>query len=72
MIDGIDALTFEDRQQLLRIVVERVVVSNNSVSVETVIPSDNQHAGLLCTCHPELDSGSLSTRNQPRGTEHLN
>ena len=58
---GLDVLTFEEQQQLLRLVVERTVVTGNSVRVETVIPTDKQHAGLLRTRHPELDSGSVGS-----------
>jgi hypothetical protein len=46
------------------LVVERSIVTGNSVRVETVIPAGKQHAGLLRTCHPELDSGSLSTETR--------
>jgi hypothetical protein len=49
---GICALTFEERHQLLRLVIERVVVKDDSVIVEMVIPSDGQRAGLLGTRHP--------------------
>ena len=35
-------------------------VKDDSVRVETVIPSDGHHAGLLGTCHLELDSGSVT------------
>ncbi len=55
---GLDVLTFEERQKLLRLVVERAVVTGNSVRIETVIPTDKQHVGLLRTRVPELDSGS--------------
>ena len=58
---GLDLLTFEEQQLLLGLVVGRSIVTGNSVRVETVIPAGKQHAGLLRTCHPELDSGSFST-----------
>ncbi len=35
---GIDSLNFDERQKLLQLVVERVMVENGVVSVETVIP----------------------------------
>lgn len=57
---GLGTLTFEERQQLLRLVVEKAIVKDNSVRVETIIPSDGQHAGLLGTRHPELDSVSVT------------
>ena len=50
---GLNTLSFEERQQLLRLVVERIIVKDNSVRVETVIPADGQKAGLLSTRHPE-------------------
>ncbi|MCH7972113.1 MAG: recombinase zinc beta ribbon domain-containing protein, partial [Chloroflexi bacterium] len=61
---GLSNLTFEERQHLLRLVVERVIVRDNLVRVETVIPSDRQRAGLLRTRHPELDSGSAFKTEQ--------
>ena len=53
---GLDSLTFEDRQQLLRLVIERITVADSRVSVETVIPvgTDAVH---LRTGHPELIEG---------------
>jgi len=62
---GLSNLTFEERQQLLRPVVERVIVKDDSVRIETLIPSDRQRAGLLRTRHPELDSGSTSRIERP-------
>ena len=56
---GLDNLTFEERRKLLGLIVERAVVNGNSVRVETIIPSDRQHAGLLRTRHRERDSGSM-------------
>ena len=50
---GLDSLAFEERQQLLRLVVERAIVKDNSVRVETIIQSDKQNSGLLGTRHPE-------------------
>ncbi|MDA1279428.1 MAG: recombinase family protein [Chloroflexi bacterium] len=58
---GLGNLTFEERQKLLRLIVERAVVNDNSVRVETIIPSDRQHTGLLRTRHPEASSESLTT-----------
>ncbi len=34
---GLEAMTFAERQQLLRLVIERVTVDNGSVRIETVI-----------------------------------
>ena len=51
---GLDALTFEERQQLLRLVVERTTVENGRVLIETVIPTGQ---GNLCNRRPELVEG---------------
>ena len=63
--DGLDALTFEEQQNLLRLVVERTVVKDRRVRIETVIPTDKQHTGLLSTRHPGLDAGPVSKIRQP-------
>ena len=39
VVQGLDALTFEERQQLLRLVVESITVEDGRVRVETVIPT---------------------------------
>jgi len=66
VVSGLDVLTFEERQKLLRLVVERTIVKDNRVRIETVIPTDKQHAGLLRARHPELDSGSVPETAQPQ------
>ncbi len=38
------ALTFEDRQRLLQLVVERVTVKDGRVQADSVIPSDGSDA----------------------------
>ena len=38
---GLYGMTFEDRQQLLRLVVERVTVEDGVARIETVIPLEN-------------------------------
>ena len=38
----LDTLTFEDRQQLLRLVVDTIIIENGRVRVATVIPTE-QH-----------------------------
>ena len=50
---GLDALTFEERERPLRLVVERITVDNGTVRIETVIPSDDK----LRTAHPEPVEG---------------
>ncbi len=47
--EGLDRLSFEERQELLRLVVDRVTVKNGTVSIETVIPNST-------------DGGQLRTR----------
>ncbi len=46
---GLGTMTFEERQQLLRLVVERVTVKDSTVHIETVIPLDDK----LRTAHGE-------------------
>ena len=38
---GLDAMNFEERQQLLRLVVERITVEDGRVRIETIIPTGN-------------------------------
>jgi len=42
---GLESLTFEERQQLLRLVVERIVVEDGKVRVDGIIPLDGRIAG---------------------------
>lgn len=44
---GMDSLTFDGRQQLLRLVVERITVDNGVVRVETVIPTEQNNLRRL-------------------------
>ncbi|MFH1140405.1 MAG: recombinase family protein, partial [Chloroflexota bacterium] len=53
---GLDAMTFDERQQLLRLVVERITVEDGRVRIETVIPMGEE--GKLRTRHPEPVEGS--------------
>ncbi len=39
---GLDSLTFEERQQLLRLVVERITLADGRVRIETVIPTGGE------------------------------
>ena len=50
---GLENMAFEERQQLLRLVVEQVTVSDDVVTVETVIPSGD-HSAHLRTPRGEL------------------
>ncbi len=38
---GLEAMTYEERRQLLRLVVERITVEDHTVRIETVIPTGN-------------------------------
>jgi site-specific DNA recombinase len=49
---GLDAMTFEERRQLLRLVVERITVEDAKVRVEAIIPIDGDKVQLR-TRHPE-------------------
>jgi site-specific DNA recombinase len=48
---GLEHMTFEERQQLLRLIVERIIVENGRVKVETVIPTESD--GKLRNVHSE-------------------
>jgi len=39
--DGLDKMSFEERQQLLRLVVDRVTVEDGTARIDTVIPGQN-------------------------------
>ncbi len=54
---GLESLSFEDRQKLLRIVVERITVEDNRVRIETIVPPDQDV--LLLTRRPGLIEGPL-------------
>ncbi|MCH7997476.1 MAG: hypothetical protein IIB11_06870 [Chloroflexi bacterium] len=41
-----DNLTFEEKQQLLRLVVERIIVDSGKVTIETVIPTGRDDVKL--------------------------
>ena len=43
---GLETLTFEERQQLLRLVVERITVDNGRVRIETIIPTGDDGVQL--------------------------
>ena len=54
---GIDSLAFEERQQLLRLVVESITVQDDRVRIATIIPTDGDE-GQLRARHLELVEGS--------------
>ncbi len=51
--EGLDQLSFEERQELLRLVVEQVTVEDETVRIETVIPNPAE-GGQLRTRRGEL------------------
>ena len=53
---GLKALTFEERQRLLRLVVEQIKVDDGRVYIETVIPTGDDDVQLR-TRHPEHVEG---------------
>nr|AJG38137.1 putative invertase [bacterium enrichment culture clone fosmid MGS-K1] len=57
---GLDNLSFEEKQQLLRLVVERIVVNSGTVHIEAIIPLSNVN---LC---PECEN-NRTNQGVPRG-----
>lgn len=56
---GMEHLTGEERRDLLRLLVEEVMVENGVVTINTVVPPPPKgDSGSLRTHHAELDSGS--------------
>ena len=55
--NGLESLSFEDRQKLLRLVVERITVEDNRVRIETIIPPDKDVQ--LRTRRPEPVEGQF-------------
>jgi len=53
---GLDAMTFEERQQLLRLVIDRVTVDNGVAHIDTRIPGPSSQ-GQLRLRDPELVEG---------------
>ena len=46
MAQGLEDMPFEDKQQLLRLLVERIVVEDGTINVETIIPNGSQNDKL--------------------------
>ena len=61
---GLDAMTFEERQQLLRLVVERITVEDDRVRIETVIPADGDDVRLRAH-RPEPVEGRARRWSRP-------
>ena len=49
---GLDSLSFDEKQKLLRLVVERITLGDRKVIIDTVIPTGEDPV-LLRTRHPE-------------------
>jgi len=54
--EGLTSLTFDERQQLLRLVIERITVENGVARIDTVIPPDQDN---LRNRYPEPVEGSF-------------
>jgi site-specific DNA recombinase len=54
---GLDNLTFEERQHLLQLLVERITVENERVRVDVVMPTPREENVQLRTRHPERVEG---------------
>ena len=46
VVRGLDNLTFRERQELLRLTVERVIVEDERVKVEAIVPLDDDSGGV--------------------------
>ena len=53
---GLNSMTFEEKQELLRLVVERITFEANQVTIETVIPTRQNNDELRCA-RPEPVEG---------------
>jgi len=53
---GLNSMTFEEKQELLRLVVERITFEANQVTIETVIPTRQNDDELRCA-RPEPVEG---------------
>ncbi len=60
--EGLEGLTFEEKQKLLRLVVEKIVVEEGKVRVEAIIPLDDTSGDLVGLrppgADPRVDGGS--------------
>ena len=59
---GLTSLTFGERQQLLRLVIERITVENGVARIDTVIPPDQDN---LRNRYPEPVEGCASVNPEP-------
>ena len=74
---GLDAMTFIDKQQLLRLVVERIVVDEQVARIETIIPPPGTpelglgHGEPPAPSSGAVAAGILRTRHPERSEESL-
>ena len=54
---GLECMTLEEKQRLLRLVVEKIVVEEGKVRVEAIIPLDDTSGDLVGLRPPGADSG---------------
>ena len=54
--EGLEGLTFEEKQKLLRLVVEKIVVEEGKVRVEAIIPLDDTSGDLVGLRPPGADA----------------
>ncbi len=52
---GLEHMSFDERQELLRLLIERITVDKGRVQIETIIPTEPKR--YLRTHHPELVEG---------------
>jgi len=57
--EGLENMSFEERQELLRLMVDRVTVENETVRIETIIPNPTE-GGQLRTRRAEPVEGRFS------------
>ena len=55
--EGLEGLTFEEKQKLLRLLVEKIVVEEGKVRVEAIISLDDTSGDLVGLRPPGADPG---------------
>src|SRR5690606_29549413 len=70
--DGIDALNFTERQRLVRLLLERVVVSGDNLTIEHAIPLSGRFGGLRQGSRRRLPSsqGGAARASAPGAPGH--
>ena len=68
MCQGLTPLTFDERQQPLHLVIERITVENGVARIDTVIPPDQDN---LRNRYPELVEGHFRRRVVRQGHHEL-